>query len=110
MTAAGRNAPLRVVLVTAPSRRARSLARRLVERRVAACANVVPGVKSIYRWQGKVEEAAESLLILKTTTSKVKQLEKAVVELHPYDVPEVVVLPVEHSLAAYADWVNEETR
>ncbi|MHC4820529.1 MAG: divalent-cation tolerance protein CutA [Planctomycetota bacterium] len=106
---AGKRTSLRVVLVTAPSRRARSLARRLVDRRVAACANVVPGVKSIYRWKGKVEEAGESLLILKTTTSKVKQLEKAVVELHPYDVPEVVVLPVDHALAAYADWVREET-
>ncbi len=112
MTAAGRGrtSALRVVLVTVPPRRARALARALVERRVAACANLVPGVRSVYRWKGAVEEARETLLVLKTTAARVAALEAAVRELHPYSVPEVVSLPVDHALAAYAGWVGTETR
>jgi len=98
---------LRVVLVTAPPRRARGLARVLVEGRLAACVSLLRDVKSIYRWEGRVEEAAETLLVLKTTASRVPALIAAVKELHPYAVPEVVALPVDGALDAYADWVRD---
>jgi periplasmic divalent cation tolerance protein len=100
---------LRVVLVTAPPRSARALAKRLVEKRLAACVNLIPGVRSIYRWEGRVEESRETLLVLKTTAGALKELESAVKELHPYDVPEFVVLPVERASEAYANWVRDHS-
>ena len=70
------------------------LARSLVERGLAACVNVVPGVTSVYRWEGKIHSAPEQQLIIKTTSDRVDALQAVVKELHPYDVPEFVVLPV----------------
>jgi len=102
---------VRVVLVTAPpGDPAADIARRLVDERLAACANVVPGIRSIYRWQGKVCDDAEDLLVIKTTVDRVDALVDRVREIHPYDVPEVLVLPVEAGAAAYLDWVRGETR
>ena len=109
----GRGRPagrVRIVLVTAPPRRARGLARALVERRLAACANLLPGVRSIYRWKGRVEEARETLLVLKTAASRVPALLAAVEALHPYEVPEAVVLATAGGLAPWLRWVAEETR
>jgi periplasmic divalent cation tolerance protein len=100
---------VRVVLVTAPPRRARALARSLVEGRVAACVNLVPRVRSVYRWKGRVEEAAETLLVVKTSAARVPALLAAVADLHPYEVPEGLVLPVEGGLAPYVAWVEAET-
>ena len=104
-----RRSDLRVVLVAAPPRRARSLARALVERRVAACVNLVPGVRSVYRWKGRVEEARETLLVAKTTAGRLPALLAAVRELHPYEVPEAIALPVDGGLAGSLDWVRTET-
>lgn len=104
-----RRAAVRVVLVTAPPRRARSLARSLVERRVAACVNLVPGVRSVYRWKGRVEEARETLLVAKTSAARLPALLAAVEELHPYEVPEAIALAVDGGLAAWLDWVRQET-
>jgi periplasmic divalent cation tolerance protein len=100
----------RVVLVTAPPRRARALARRLVGARLAACASLVPGVRSIYRWKGAVEEASETLLVLKTRAALVPALEAAVRAHHPYEVPEFLVLPVARGLPAYLRWIDSSTR
>jgi len=100
---------LRVVLVTAPPRRARALARALVERRVAACVNLVPGVGSVYRWKGRVEETRETLLVAKTTAARLPALLAAVEALHPHDVPEAIALPVAAGLAPYLAWVRTET-
>jgi len=72
--------------------------------------NLVPGVRSVYRWEGKVEEAAETLLVLKTTARRLPALEAAVTELHPYAVPEMIALPVHRALPAYAAWVRAGTR
>ena len=104
-----RGDPVRVVLVTAPPRRARALARELVGRRLAACVNLVPGVRSVYRWKGRVEEARETLLVAKTTASRCAALLSAVAELHPYEVPEGIALPVDAGLAPYLEWVRRET-
>jgi periplasmic divalent cation tolerance protein len=100
-----------VVLVTAPGvDDAARIARTLVEERLAACGNVVPGLRSIYRWQGAVQEDAEALLVLKTTRDRFEALRARVVALHPYEVPEVIALPVEAGSATYLAWIVAETR
>jgi periplasmic divalent cation tolerance protein len=98
-----------VVLVTAPSPEvAASLARALVEARLAACGNVLPGVRSIYRWEGKVCDEPETLLVLKTTRGRLEALRDEVLRRHPYQVPEVVALPVEGGSEGYLAWVREQ--
>lgn len=98
----------RVVLVTAPDAgSAESLVRRLVEEGVVACGNIVPGITSIYRWKGEVERETEVLVIFKTTESGAAGLIRRVPELHPYDVPEVLVLPVEAGHPPYVQWIEE---
>ena len=100
---------VRVVLVTVPdTESALSLARRVVEDRLAACGNVIPGVRSVYRWAGEVREDAEALVLFKTTEGALPELEKRVVELHSYDVPEFLALPVIHGHAPYIRWVLGE--
>jgi periplasmic divalent cation tolerance protein len=99
-----------VVLVTAPdAAAAEAIARALVEERLVACAASWPGVTSVYRWQGRVETATEVQLVLKTASSRVEALVRRVQELHPYEVPEVLVLPVHAGLPAYLQWIVEQT-
>ena len=101
---------VRVLFVTAPDGTvARAIARTLVEERLAACVSTLPGVESVYRWQGKIEEAREVLLVIKTVHERVPALMVRVKELHPYEVPEVIALPVEAALPAYAAWVLDAT-
>jgi len=88
---------------------ARRVARALLDERLIACASLVPGVTSIYRWQGAVEEAAEVLVVMKTRTELVSRLTARAAELHPYEVPEVLALEVDGGLSAYCRWVMEET-
>jgi periplasmic divalent cation tolerance protein len=95
-----------VVLVTVPSaEKAVELARAVVEERLAACGNVLPGVRSVYRWQGAVQEDGEALLILKTQRERFPALRDRILALHPYEVPEVIALPIEAGSAAYLDWI-----
>lgn len=97
----------RIVLTTAGSEEeARKIARALVERRLAACVNIVPQVSSIYRWQGKVEDAQEWLLIVKTTAQAFDQVRDAISELHSYDLPECICLPIEDGSAEYLNWIG----
>jgi periplasmic divalent cation tolerance protein len=97
-----------VVLVTAPNAEsAASIARTLVEEGLAACGNVIPGVRSIYRWQGEIHDDAEAMLVLKTERRLVDALKKRLPTIHPYQVPELLVLPVEDGLPAYLAWVAE---
>ena len=84
------------------------LARRIVEERLAACGNVIPGILSVYRWNGKIHEDSEALVVFKTTIEAVPDLENRVSELHAYDVPEFLVLPVENGHEPYLRWVNGE--
>ena len=86
---------------------ARTAARTLVEEKLAACGNIVPGVESIYRWEGKVETGAEVLVIFKTTVGSYPALEARVRTLHPYEVPEVLAVRVADGLPAYLRWVEE---
>ncbi len=95
-----------VVLCTFPdSDQARQIGAALVERQVAACVNLLPGVESIYRWEGKIEHAGEVLAVIKTT--RYPALEAAIRELHPYEVPEILALPVVAGLPAYLAWLAE---
>lgn len=98
-----------VVLVTCGSaREARKIARALVERRLAACGNILEApVRSIYRWKGKVETARECLLILKTSRRRFADLQRVVKELHSYDVPEIIALPISAGSAQYLKWIGE---
>ena len=82
----------------------------LVEERLAACASVLPGLRSVYRWQGAIERADEVLLLIKTTRERIEPLTARVASLHPYELPEVVAVEVAGGLAAYLDWVEEQTR
>jgi periplasmic divalent cation tolerance protein len=98
----------RLVLTTTSSQEeARRIAHALVERRLAACVNVVSRIDSIYRWKEKVEEAQEFLLLIKTTESAVDQLREAIQELHSYEVPECIVLPIESGSEKYLNWIDE---
>jgi periplasmic divalent cation tolerance protein len=99
-----------LVLTTLPTASAaRALVRTLVDRRLVACGTVVGGVTSIYRWEGKVEESAEVQVLLKTRRGRWDDLQQAMTELHPYDVPEVLGLTIASGLQAYLDWVGSET-
>jgi len=98
---------VRIVLVTVPdAETGRSLARSVVEDRLAACGNVIPGLLSVYRWKGEVHQDPECLIIFKTVAESISDLEKRVVELHPYEVPEFLVLPVVEGYPPYLDWVR----
>ncbi len=96
-----------VVLVTCPTRAvARRLADQLVDRRLAACVNILPGFESVFWWQGKADRCRETLLVIKTTAKGFERLRRAVIQLHPYDVPEVIALPVTAAHPAYLEWVE----
>ncbi len=97
----------RVVLTTAASRdEALRLGRTLVEERLAACATLVPAAESIYRWQGKIETSAETLLLLKTASDRLSALEARLVELHSYQTPEFLVLEIEAGSHPYLAWIH----
>ena len=101
---------VRLVFVTCPDRStAESIAGTLVEERLAACGNVVPGVVSIYRWEGSVETDEECLLLLKTRAALLDALSDRLHALHPYDVPELLAVQVDRGAPNYLRWVVEET-
>jgi periplasmic divalent cation tolerance protein len=100
--------PTLLVLVTGPDTgQLAQLASTLVEERLAACGNIIPGLRSIYRWEDKVNDDSEALLLLKTTGARYAELEARIKALHPYDVPEIIAFPVERGLPAYLAWVAE---
>jgi periplasmic divalent cation tolerance protein len=101
---------VRVALMTAPDAdSAQRIARALVEERLAACVSLVPLVRSIYRWEGRIEDQEEVLLVAKTRAECVARLGERLRELHPYELPELVALPTSGGLEDYLDWVARET-
>jgi periplasmic divalent cation tolerance protein len=88
---------------------AEKIARALVEEKLAACVNIIPGMRSIYHWKGKVEAATEVVLIAKSRATLYPQLEKRVKELHSYECPCIVAWPIEAGYAPYLDWIKQET-
>jgi len=99
----------RVLLCTCPPEAAGDVARGLLERRLAACVNAVPGVVSRYWWKDAIEEDSETLLLIKTDQKHVAAIIDALAELHPYDVPELLVLPVESGAEPYLRWMRDVT-
>ena len=99
-----------MVFTNAPDRAvAMKLAQALVEQRLAACVNVLSGCTSVYRWDGAVETADEVPVLLKTRASRYAEVEAVIRKLHPYELPEIVAVPVVHGLTDYLDWVSEQT-
>lgn len=100
-----------VVLVTCPTKRvALHLSREILKERLAACVNICPGVTSSFWWQGKIDRCKENLLIAKTTQKRFKQLCARINKLHPYDMPEVIAIPVVMGSEAYIGWVVDSVR
>lgn len=99
-----------LVLTNLPDRAAAErIAEVLVERRLAACINILAPCRSLYRWKGAVQHDEEHPMLIKTTAERYPALEAAIREAHPYELPEIVAVPIERGLAAYLDWVAAET-
>ena len=100
-----------VVLCTLPpGDAAAGIARAVVEERLVACVNILPGLRSIYAWEGEIQDQAEQLAILKTTVDRFEDLRTRLLQLHPYSVPEIVALPVADGHLAYLGWVRDSVR
>lgn len=100
----------RIVLTTAASsEEASKISHALLERRLAACVNIVPQLTSVYRWQGKVEQASECLLIIKTRAAAFEHLKDAIKELHSYELPECIMLEITTGSEDYLKWIQENT-
>ena len=98
---------LLVTLCTCPDKdSAEKIARLLVENKFAACVNILPNIKSVYTWQGQVECAEEQLLIIKSCATLYQDIEAAIRNRHPYEIPEIIAFPIKHGLAEYIDWVQ----
>jgi len=88
---------------------AEALAHELVRQRLAACVNILPAVKSVYRWQGALEQAGETMLLIKTGAARYEALQAAIRAAHPYEVPEIIALPIAAGLPAYLDWIAQQS-
>jgi periplasmic divalent cation tolerance protein len=99
-----------VILTTVPDREtADRIAAVLVEAKLAACVNILPSVRSVYRWQGVVEKTDENQLLIKTAVERYREVEEAIRAHHPYEVPEIIALPISAGLPAYLQWLADET-
>jgi periplasmic divalent cation tolerance protein len=102
------NREYRLILNTCPDQaQAERIATALVEGKLAACVNILPGVQSVYRWHGKVERDAEVLLLIKTELACVAAVEQCIRTLHSYEVPEIIALPISHGHLPYLNWITE---
>jgi periplasmic divalent cation tolerance protein len=101
---------IRVVFVSTPRDEAGKLARGLVENRLAACVNIIPKIESYFWWDNKLNHDEEALLIIKTTQQRFDELRDWVVNNHPYDLPEIISLPLSDGLSEYIEWVKKETK
>lgn len=102
--------PCQIVLTTCPDQSsAERIAGTLVAEGLVACANILPAIRSIYKWRGEINYVSEYLLFLKGLSSKFSALRTRILELHPYELPEIVAVPIERGLAGYLAWVADET-
>ncbi|MDH5631524.1 MAG: divalent-cation tolerance protein CutA [Gammaproteobacteria bacterium] len=106
MTIRQTNTGVHIVLTTCPNRdTAQTLAKTLVEQNLAACVNIIDGVRSVYKWNGGIQDDAELLLLIKSPVEHFPVLRDRLLELHPYELPEIVTVPVTDGLAGYLDWI-----
>ena len=106
----GKNLDYCLILSTCPSKEsAESIAMILVENKLAACVNIIPGLTSVYEWQGKIEKSQEHLLIAITRSTAFQAVETAILERHPYELPEIISVPIENGLRNYLDWIDNTT-
>ena len=99
------------IFVTCASKKeAAKIAKRLLSKRLIACANIVGGVESLFRWKGKVDKASEALMIIKTTARNFRKVEKTIKGLHSYEVPEIIGLPIVAGEADYLKWIDESVK
>ncbi|MGH8559809.1 MAG: divalent-cation tolerance protein CutA [Methylococcales bacterium] len=97
-----------LVLCTCPDRAvADRIAETLVSRRLAACVNILPGITSVYIWKAKIEHAQEHLMLIKTDSSRYAELERCILENHPYELPEVIAVPLRHGFEQYLNWIRQ---
>lgn len=101
--------PVLVLTTVGPDFDARALAHALVEARLAACVNIIERIHSVYRWEGRVADDAEQLLLIKTTDARVTELREELFRRHPYEVPELVVIPIDATSDAYGEWLRRST-
>ncbi len=97
-----------VVLITTPKGEGRRIAKSIVDKRLAACVNVVDGITSFYWWKGEIQEDSEELLIVKTRSDVLEKLISEVKKIHPYTVPEIIALPIIHGNSDYLKWIDDE--
>jgi periplasmic divalent cation tolerance protein len=96
-----------IILCTCPDQKsAEDIANRLIAQKLAACVNIVPGITSMYEWQGKIETAQEHLLLIKSHIDKYDAIESTVTSHHPYELPEIIAVPIERGLPEYLQWIN----
>jgi periplasmic divalent cation tolerance protein len=96
-----------LILCTCPDKdTAKKLARLLVEKKLAACVNILPGLTSIYSWEGQIESVQEHLLLIKSTKEHYQSIELTLFKHHPYEVPEIIAVPIERGLPEYLDWID----
>ena len=99
-----------MVLCTCPDEQvASTIADKLVEEGMAACVNIMPGILSVYQWQGDVEHGNEVLLIIKTRQECYMELEDTILQLHPYELPEIIAVSIERGLSGYLEWIDRST-
>ena len=104
----GKSSEFCLVLSTCPNQEsAESIAMKLVENKLAACVNIVPGLTSVYEWQGKIETSQEHLLIVKTKSAAFQAVETAILDRHPYELPEIIAVSITQGLAGYLHWIEE---
>lgn len=101
---------LKVVLCNCPPDDAQAIANALVGENLAACVNLIPGVQSIYTWEGKLCQEEETTLLIKTTSNRYAELEQTIKKIHPYDTPEIVAMDADNVLPAYGNWVAKEVK
>ncbi len=102
--------PILVITTCPGSISAKKIARGLVTEKLAACVNIVPGIQSYFSWVGKVDSANEHMLVIKTTFDVYDELEKRIVKMHPYELPEVIAVSIETGLAGYLDWISKNSK
>ena len=100
---------VRIVFISTPREEAAQFAKTLVDTRLAACVNIIPKMESYFRWEGKVQHDEEALLIVKTSAQTIEKLQEFVDNNHPYDLPEVISIPILEGLPAYLQWIRDES-